>query len=38
MGSHVPVMIEAMNKMIYEINQILNYGCEINWSYDPRSY
>ena len=22
----------------YEINHILNYGCEIKWSYDSRSY
>ena len=27
-----------MNGMIYEINHILNCGCEIKWGYDPRSY
>ena len=27
-----------MNGMIYEVNHISNCGCEIKWSYDPRSY
>ena len=27
-----------MNKMIYEMNHILNWGYEIMWSYVPRSH
>ena len=29
MGSHVPVMNESMNEMIYEVNVILKCGYEI---------
>ena len=38
MGSNFPVRSESMNKMIYEVNHILNCGYEIKQSYDPRSY
>ena len=29
MDSSVPAMSESMNEMIYEINHIVNCGCEI---------
>ena len=34
MGSHVPVLNKSMNKMIYEMNHILNCGYEIKRRYD----
>ena len=27
-----------MDEIIFEMNHILNYGYEIKWNYDPRSY
>ena len=34
----LPLLIDSMDKMMYEMNHILNWGCEIKWSYDPHSY
>ena len=34
MGSNFPVRNESMKEIIYEINHILNCGCEIKLSYD----
>ena len=36
MASHA--MNEPTNKKIYEMTHTFNWGYEIKWSYDPRSY
>ena len=37
MASH-HAMNEPTNEMIYEMTHTFNWGYEIKWSYDPRSY